>query len=258
MPKESASLADTLRNWINQKLDENYDYSLASNRRMDIANFVSANPKLKTTKEKARPSFDRVLTHSLKLRGIDPRVLGRKVKAPKYYGSDLAAKITPEPQAGAVEPKKPTEQKIQAGVSTTAGVPTPVPQMYANFTEEGVAASFNALFLMFRLLYPDLELLTENEKKALGTMWLPAFNRYLTEKWAIIGIPMLATMGIFLPKLITARKIKKEKEIIEKEKKLSTKEEQPATEIPKQEVFGRIEPLPTDKSALKAAKDYLK
>jgi len=175
MGKETPSLADTLRNWINQKLDENYDYSLASNRKMDLANFVSANPKLKTDKIKARPSHDRVLTNLLKLRGIDPRVLGRKVKAPKYYGSDLAAKITPEPQAGAVEPKKETEQKIHAGVSTTAGVTPQVPQMYMNFTEDGVAASFNALFLMFRLDYPDLELLTENEKKALGTMWLPAF-----------------------------------------------------------------------------------
>jgi len=70
---------------------------------------------------------------------------------------------------------------------------------------------------MFRLAYPDLELLTEEEKDALGKMWLPAFNRYLTEKWAIIGIPFLATVGIFLPKIIAARKIKKEKETEKKE-----------------------------------------
>ena len=50
-------------------------------------------------------------------------------------------------------------------------------------------------------------------------MWLPAFNRYLTEKWAIIAVPFIATVGIFLPKIIKARRLKKAEEKEEKETK---------------------------------------
>jgi hypothetical protein len=77
------------------------------------------------------------------------------------------------------------------------------------FDQESVSATLNALFLMFRFSYPDLELLTKEEKESLGKVWLPAFNKYLTENWALIGVPIFATAGIFLPKLIEARKKKK-------------------------------------------------
>ena len=43
MSKEKSSLADLLRNHINSKLQKNFDYSLASNRKQDILDFIEAN-----------------------------------------------------------------------------------------------------------------------------------------------------------------------------------------------------------------------
>jgi len=102
------------------------------------------------------------------------------LQAPKFTG-DLRATITPEPQAGAVD----TTKKPPVVVTPEGGVIVQTqPQI---FDEESVSATLNAIFLMFRFSYPDLELLTKEEKDSLGKVWLPAFNKYLTDNWAIIG-----------------------------------------------------------------------
>jgi len=168
--------------------------------------------------EKTRTTIQKALRIVVKERKLNPPDYGIGKKIPRF-NTDLDAQITPEPQPGAAD----STPKAQTTTVTTEVPVTPSLQIQ-NFDEKGVAASFNAIFLMFRLAYPDLELLTEEEKNSLGKIWLPAFNRYLTEKWAIIGVPFIATVGIFLPKIIKARRLKKaeekeEKEIKEKEQK---------------------------------------
>ncbi len=210
------SLADLLRNHINGKLAENFDYSLASNRKQDILSFIEKN-KVELDKKQQninsiRPSHTRHLEECMKNKGLDPKSLGRSTRKPKFSG-DLNPVITPEPQAGAVDTTKPTQGapiQGQAGViQTTAPDGTVIVQPQIQmFDEESVSATLSAIFLMFRFAYPDLELLTEDEKKSLGKVWLPAFNKYMTENWAIIGVPLFATAGIFLPKLVEARKRK--------------------------------------------------
>jgi len=229
MGEEKPTLVDLLRNHINDQLQKKFDYSLASNRKQDILNFIEAN-KDKLTKEQLniktiRPSHNTALDECLKNKGIDPQAIGRKSKKPKFMG-DLRATITPEPQAGTVDqtpkPIPPT------GASVVQAQPI-------IFDEKAVSATLNAFFLMFRLGYPDLELLTNDEKESLGKVWLPAFNKYMTENWAIIGIPFLATLGIFIPKIVEARKKKKVRESkaegLEKQKETDSKLEQRQKEI---------------------------
>ena len=230
MSKEKSSLADLLRNHINSKLQKNFDYSLASNRKQDILDFIEAN-KATLNKEQLnvktiRPSHNTALDECLKNKGIDPQSIGRKTKKPKFMG-DLQATITPEPQAGTVDQtqkQKPTGAQVgQAGVGEVQAQPI-------IFDEKAVSATLNAFFLMFKMGYPDLELLTNDEKESLGKVWLPAFNKYMTENWAIIGIPFLATLGIFIPKIVEARKKKKiresKEEGLEKQKEIDSKNEQ--------------------------------
>lgn len=230
MGKQKPSLADLLRNHINDQLQKNFDYSLASNRKQDILNFIELN-KSKLEKNQSidaiRPSHTRALDACLKNKGIDPESLGRISKKPKFTG-DMKPTITPEPQAGAVDqaPKqKPTGAQVgQVGVGEVQ------PAQAIIFDEKAVSATLNAFFLMFRLGYPDLELLTNDEKESLGKVWLPAFNKYMTENWAIIGIPLLATLGIFIPKIVEARKKKKirdsKEEGLEKQKEIDSKNQQ--------------------------------
>jgi len=220
MAKEKPSLADLLRNHINQKLSENFDYSLAINRKQDIQFFINANKSnidKKSTAITIRPSHTRLLEECMKNKGIDIAVLGKKTHAPKFSG-DLNAVITPMPQAGKVDLAPKSKAPVTTTVSPTGGIGIVTPQGVIVqqapqiFDEKSVSATLNAIFLMFRFSYPDLELLTNEEKDSLGKVWLPAFNKYLTENWALIGVPLFATTGIFLPKLIEARKKKKLRE----------------------------------------------
>jgi len=199
------SLADLLRNHIREQLAQNYDYSLASNRKADIEIFISRNQKdldAKQTGKAIRPSHSKILDEQLKNKGIDPKSLGRTPKKPRF-NSDLNPKITPEPQAGVLD----TSPKPKAGdpVGQT-GVVQVVPE---TFDTKAVSASINSLYLMLRTVYPDLELLSEEEKDSLGALWKSAFNKYLTDNFAEIIIPLMATFGIFAPKILEARKKKK-------------------------------------------------
>jgi len=244
MQKEKPSLADLLRNHINSQLQKNYDYSLATNRKQDILNFIEAY-KDKLTKEQLniktiRPSHNTALDECLQNKGIDPQSIGRKTKKPKLMG-DLKATITPEPQAGQVD--QTPKPKITGAPVGQVGVGEVQPAQPIIFDEKAVSATLNAFFLMFRLGYPDLELLTTEEKESLGKVWLPAFNKYMTENWAIIGIPFLATLGIFIPKIVEARKKKKiresKEEGLEKQKEIDSKLEQRQKET---KVSTNIEP----------------
>ncbi len=231
MSKEKSSLADLLRNHINSKLQKNFDYSLASNRKQDILDFIEAN-KATLNKEQLnvktiRPSHNTALDECLKNKGIDPQSIGRKTKKPKFMG-DMKPTITPEPQAGAVD--QTPQQKPTGAQVGQVGVGEVQPTQAIIFDEKAVSATLNAFFLMFKMGYPDLELLTNDEKESLGKVWLPAFNKYMTENWAMIGIPFLATMGIFIPKIVEARKKKKiresKEEGLEKQKEIDSKNEQ--------------------------------
>jgi len=239
MAKSKKSLADLLKNHINDQLQKNYDYSLATNRKQDILNFIELN---KSNLEKnqsidaIRPSHSRALDACLKNKGIDPQSLGRVTKKPKFIG-DMKPTITPEPQAGAVD-QAPQDKKTGAQVGVEQ-----VQTQQIIFDEKAVSATLNAFFLMFKMGYPDLELLTNDEKESLGKVWLPAFNKYMTENWAMIGIPLLATLGIFIPKIVEARKKKKIRESktegLEKQKETDSKREQRQKEI---KVSTSIEP----------------
>ena len=202
------SLADLLRNHIREQLNQNYDYSLKSNRKKDIEIFIERNQKdlNKTQTEKTvRPSHGTILDECLKNKGIDPASLGRVAKKPRF-NSDLKPNITPEPQAGVVDTSPKTKGSTpvpQAGV---------VPVVPETFDVKAVSASINSLYLMLRTVYPDLELLTDEEKESLGSLWKTAFNKYLTDNFAEIIIPLMATFGIMAPKILEARKKKKTRE----------------------------------------------
>ena len=236
------SLADLLRNHIREQLNQNYDYSLASNRKADIEIFISRNQNnldKKQTSKAIRPSHSKILDEQLKNKGIDPKSLGRTPKKPRF-NSDLKPNITPEPQAGVVD----SSPKPKAGDPVgQAGVVQVVPE---TFDEKGVSASINSLYLMLRTVYPDLELLSDEEKDSLGSLWKSAFNKYLTDNFAEIIIPLMATFGIFAPKILEARKKKKERSGIIKE--TTTEKQKEDLEKIKKEVHEKDEKEKLDSS----------
>jgi len=250
--KVKSNLADLLRVWVSNRMNEKYDYSLTTNRKQDILNFIEAH-KGKLSKDQQRvntirSSMTPILDQEYKKRGLDPTSMNRSAKGLKrglHYNSDLNPTITPSPQAGAND-TSPKTKPIPTDPSLTPQGQIPIIPAY---DQEGVSATFSALFLTFRLAFPDLELLTPEEKTTLGKMWLPAFNLYMSnEKWAVIGIPCMATLGIFLPKIVEARKkakIRKSKETgLERQKEIDFKNDQRQQEIKEEKIKNTFTELP--------------
>jgi len=204
MAKPKAVLAIDLKNWIEQQIKSNFDYSLATNRRLDIENFIKANNSKYDNKLKldsVRASHFPILNKTLTAHGIDPESLGRRKnkKTGLKYQGDMNTKITPNPQAGETDTTKP---KIDP--TNPQGVILQTPEI---FSKESVSASFAGLFLTLKIAFPDLEDLTVEEKKSLGELWHGAFNLYISnEKMAVIGIPLISTLGMFIPKILASRK----------------------------------------------------
>ena len=217
--QKKQSLAELTNNWITEKVKAKYDYSTATSRQQDIQNFMQAHKsqiseeqfKLKTVRDSFIPQLKKVYNRF----DIDPKSLGLDKKKLKY-NPKINSTITPDPQSGKTDtsPKeKPTGQIKTGVIDPNTGQQMVVPEI---FDEQAVSAVFSALFLTFRLAVPDMELLTDNEKESLGKIWKPAFNMYFSnEKWAMLGIPTIATLGIALPKILEGRKkgkIRKSKE----------------------------------------------
>jgi len=124
--------------------------------------------------------------------------------------SDINATIKPEPQKFTFE-KTPVEIVNEKTIQQSS---QPIQNQLQIQNEHIEPATIEAVFEGFwaglRLWWP-LDDLTKEEKESLGNMWLPAFRKYLTEKWAIFGIPLSATLGIIMPKIANARKESRDK-----------------------------------------------
>ena len=151
------SLADLLRNHVNQKLSDKFDYSVSANRKADIESFIEQNKsQLDKNQIKVvaiRPSHTRILDECLKNKGIDPSSLGRVSKKPKF-NSDLNPVITPEPQAGITDTTKAPQTKgapIQTATGTQAGVSPTGEIIVPAFDEKAVSATFQSFLLMLTL-----------------------------------------------------------------------------------------------------------
>jgi len=135
--------------------------------------------------------------------------LKTRFRRPK--NSDLKPTIKPEPQGAIIEshPIDVVYEEIQQQNLQSVEIQSRIENEHIEPVT--VEAVFEGLWAGLRIWWP-LDDLTKEEKEALGSMWLHAFRKYLTEKWAIIGIPLSATLGIIMPKIANARKKSKDKE----------------------------------------------
>jgi len=143
--------------------------------------------------------------------------LKTRFRRPK--NSDINAIIKPEPQGPIIE-KHPVEivneEIIQQNQQSVQ------PQIKNEYIDAiAVEAAFEGLWTLLKLWWP-LESLTKEEKESLGSMWLPAFRKYLTENWVYVGLPLITTIGIFTKHIKKARDKKKKREEKENQEKEQT------------------------------------
>jgi len=205
-PKTDFSLAESVRLHIRKQLDNKVDLSSATLRKQDILFFIADHKKkfpkhnldFNAVRSTYTPQYDKVVNAKAIDEGIDPKLTERKKpnKSKLKFNPDINAKITPSPQSGQLDSSKSNQPQPQGAQ-----------QIFQSYSVESVSATFGALFLTLKVAFPHLEELSSDEKKAIGEMWQPAFNLYLqNEKLAVIGIPLLSTIGLFLPKILASRK----------------------------------------------------
>jgi len=213
--QRKTKLAPLLREHIQNQISKKYDYTTATNRKLDIQNFIELNKDVLEKDVKystVRSSHDPILKQLWKQSDSDQDLERQhKGKNKLKYKSDMnKSNIDPKPQKGKLD-ETPDQKPNQPNLEQ------PIPQVAIQaYSVEAVSATFSALFLTLKVAFPQMDELTEDEKKAIGEMWQPAFNLYLqNEKLAVIGIPILSTLGLFVPKILESRrktKILKSKE----------------------------------------------
>jgi len=197
--------------------DRDYDFSSKSNRKKARQGFIDT---YKLDQKKASDLWNHAFPKFLRKNKLKKEdYLETRFRIPQ--DSDLKAVIKPVPQELIFE-KHPVEivsEEIQQKQSSQ-----PVqeqPQIRNEHIESAaVEAAFEGLWTIPKLWWP-LESLTKEEKEALGRMWLPAFRKYLSEHLAYIGLPLLATTGIFGKHIKEARDKKKEKDAEQEKSKKS-------------------------------------
>lgn len=224
------SQADLLREWIEKKISEDYDYSKASYKKNDRIAFCKAYPEIHTTEDKIRKHYDKILKEVGPQKGKSHSEIG--VKKPKVNqsmlnsSSDMNAIIEPKPQSEILQPGggMPSQPQI-------AGMPGSNPnQPYVNpnMTVDSIGGLCQGMMAAIKSILPDLELLSDEEKKSIGAILLPPFSRISDERIQLYLFPIIGVLGIMGPKIAKARKIKKERNL--KEKKV---EKQLVKEVPK-------------------------
>jgi len=217
---EKKSQSEIIRDHINAQFEAKYDYSTKYNRSNDVKIIMKKHGKaINVSYDKMKSHHAKLLKEIMKKRKLDPRTFGLSKTIPKFnVTSTLQSQITPKPQAATQTiPQTPTQtgQQPTQQQGTTQQIPIPEPQ-FIKFDVAGVSATWNALYLGSKSIFAPLATdLSESEKRSLGEMWQPIFNKYLNEKMEIV-VTLVATMGVFAPHIVQGRRLAKKEKVKEK------------------------------------------
>ena len=92
-----------------------------------------------------------------------------------------------------------------------------------------VESTFSTIFSLVQIKYPNWKGLTTEEKKSLGSAWLPIFQEYLQQNWVKWGLPLMITGGVVLPRIIEMKPEEKQDAKSPKDKRKDDKKK-PSTE----------------------------
>ena len=222
------SQADLLREWIEKRISEDYDYSKTSYKKNDRITFCKAYPELNTSEAKIRKHYDKILKEVGPQKGKTPAEMG--IKKPKVNpamlnsSSDMNGIIEPRPQAEILQPNSPNQTQIpdQPGMN-----PPGQPYVNPNMTIDSVGALCQGGMAGIKAILPDLELLDDEEKKSIGAILLPPLSRIQDERIQLYLLPILGVLGIIGPKIAKAIKSKKQKNLQKKKESQTEPVEKP-------------------------------
>lgn len=222
MTEKNKSQNEKLREHIAKKVEEKYDYTLTQNRKQDLEEYCTIQ---KADAKKVRYAHRLMLKEVLESYGINPISTGYGKRLRNQYWK----KKNEEFQSQYQEPKKPTIQTEASGQNLILENP-PITQeqeqdyqelktqveeikkIYA-FTDESMKQFWDGIWVILKLKWKLMDDLTEEENTQLARMWRPGFQKWIPESVVLIWIPSIITIGILGKKILTARDIRKRKQL---------------------------------------------
>ena len=197
MSEESSTISDKVRNFIQAKFDDSYDFETKSNRQNAIKEFKKNFPDEKQT------SIDSLFSREL------PKISAAYGKNPEMVKSKTKPKFSNELGITAQEKKAnvPNQLAIQnplvnPDANKNQEIKAPMPY---TITDTAVSSFCDSLFKLVQVFDEDIPDLDKSEKEDLGFLWTPlAQTRINSER----GLALLAAGGTAG---MVARKVKQAK-----------------------------------------------
>jgi len=69
-------------------------------------------------------------------------------------------------------------------------------QLSHHVSEKSIGYFWDGIIVLLRIKWKYIERLTDDERAVLGQMWRPFFTKYTSEKFLLLGIPAICTIGL--------------------------------------------------------------
>ena len=205
------SKSDVLREWIDKKLDDKYNYMLDSKVKQDFEDFCKTHPQSICSYQ----LHGKIIDERLVARGLDPRTYGRKKRKKRLpsANTDLSSDITPEPvPETSTDPNKPNQPKIKSSTTGDSTIPEITQDEFNEvFTDESTGEFFGGFWLMSRAFAPKMPTLDEARKQSIGKMARPIFNKYFRGNSAVLIIAA-TILTMYLGDIAKARNAQKKED----------------------------------------------
>jgi len=154
-------------------------------------------------------------------------------KLPTPKNSEINATTTAQPSGMTIEPRKTEVEKIKEEIQVEH------PQLDSSDKEEmdfdlehfeqashlipveSISIFWDGVWQLMKLKWSMIERFTQQERESLGMMWQPFFEKHTSEKFVLLGIPLIMTFGIFAGKIREGIRLKRERKLREEKKEKS-------------------------------------
>jgi hypothetical protein len=202
---EKLSKSEILRQWINDKLDNEYDYSSVNNRTADFNEFINSHDDFNEKQHK--PLYHYVLKKELEKKGYNLQNLG--LSPTKRQESDMIAIIKPEPQSPLMPMVEPNDSDSEDTIHKPK-IMTPDMHEPIEISVKTVGFVCKFAFDLAKLRYKMMDNLTDEEQEMLGQIWKPVFQRYLANDQAMLVIALFCTLAMLSKKTVESKRKEKE------------------------------------------------
>jgi len=237
---ENSSKSDRVRTIIEDQFKKDKEFF---KEKINRQNFRTATLEaLGLNDKKGKNLYSKTYTRVLKAKRINNSDFNETRFRRDLKNSEFKnVKITAKP-SGITEPRKTQVETIKEEIEhehpqLASSDKQEIDSELENFEQtshlipvESISIFWDGVWHLMKLKWSMIAPLKPQERESLGKMWQPFFEKHTSEKFVILGIPLIMTFGIFAGKIREALRIRREKQLEEKQKQEEKQKEKSKSE----------------------------